>query len=296
MKLEYLGRGKVREQYQIVGDDHDLVLVATDRISAFDVVFAEPVPDKGRLLTAISSTFFEQIGLIIPTHYRGSILSEDPLLGGRSVRVARAQMLPVECVVRGYLVGSAWREYEVNGTINGSRVESGLHFGERLATPLFTPTTKAISGHDQPLTRQGLQELVGAARAVELYEAAQAVYEAGAAIMRSVGLTLIDSKFEFGIIGGELTLCDEIFTPDSSRIVLGDPDEGERLQWLDKQILRDWLQEQGFRGEGAVPILPVPLLADIRSSYQRVFELISGTSFSKWPGSKGLCYVGREVG
>jgi len=290
MDLDLIASGKVREVYAIRDDPSRLLMVATDRISAYDRVFDEPVIDKGRLLSAISATAFEAIKSRFRTHFVTVATDVDEEYLGRATLVERARMLPVECVARGYLVGSAYELYQKTGEVQGVRLPPGLSFGDRLKEPIFTPTTKESTGHDRPLTPAELQDLHGSELARRLEELTKGIYLALADWFRGHGLTLVDSKFEFGWIGDELALADEIATPDSSRIVRGEP--GANPVWLDKQLLRDWLSKQGFRGDGAAPALNDEVIGRVRSAYVEVYESLSGRSFSDWPGaSRG--YRGR---
>lgn len=291
MDLDLIASGKVREVYAIRDDPTKLLMVATDRISAYDRVFAEPVLDKGRLLSAISATAFGAIGDRFATHFV-SVPTEVPTeFLGRATLVRRAEMLPVECVARGYLVGSAWEAYRSTGAVQGVALPTGLSFGDPLPQPIFTPTTKEETGHDRPLTPEELRNLHGAALAIELEELTTSVYSTLASWFGEHGLTLIDSKFEFGYIDGELILADEIATPDSSRIVRGEP--GVSPEWLDKQLLRDWLTKQGFRGDGVAPKLDEELIGRVRGAYREVFETLAGSPFDAWPG-QSRAYRGVE--
>jgi len=274
--------GKVREIYP--RDDGTLIMVATDRISAYDRIFDEPVPGKGRLLTALSAELFPKLESVIPTHFR-DVLTDGSEFAGRALVVDAAEMIPVECIVRQYLVGSAWREYCQTRTVNGQRMADGLRFQERLERPLFTPSTKASVGHDEPLSPSELVNLVGRRTAQELEQAALAVFTQGAAVLSQAGLTLVDSKFEFGRVRGTLTLCDEVLTPDSSRLTRGGLDPASPPRWIDKQILRDWLAEKGFLGDGALPRLTPEIVASLLEAYRYIYESVAGKSFDEWPGS-----------
>jgi len=272
--------GKVREVYE--DDSGSLLLVATDRVSAYDHVFPELVPDKGRLLTAISATAFEMLAELVPTHFLDLPTDLPPRLVGRTTRVRRLQMLPIECVVRGYLVGSAYEAYQASGQVQGVRLPEGLGFGDRLAEPIFTPTTKEEAGHDQPLTPQELADRLGGELAERLARRSLSIYARLADWFNGHGLVLLDTKFEFGLDDGDVVLADEVATPDSSRIVRA-PVTREP-EWLDKQILRDWLRARGFRGDGPPPALDGAVLAALRGAYVTVYETLSGRSFADWPG------------
>ncbi|MCI2975930.1 MAG: phosphoribosylaminoimidazolesuccinocarboxamide synthase [Ferrimicrobium sp.] len=292
MDLDLIASGKVREVYAIRDDPTQLLMVATDRISAYDRVFDEPVIDKGRLLSAISATAFAAIRSRFRTHFVGVVTDVSEEFLGRATLVERANMVPVECVARGYLVGSAYEMYRRTGEVQGVRLPAGLSFGDELTEPIFTPTTKESTGHDRPLTGAELRNLHGSELASQLEERTKEIYLTLAAWFRDHHLTLVDSKFEFGFIGDELALADEIATPDSSRIVRGQP--GVDPMWLDKQLLRDWLSKQGFRGDGAAPTLDDAIVERVRSAYVEVYESLSGQLFTAWPGvSRG--YRGSDV-
>ncbi len=282
MDLDLLASGKVREVYAVRDHPSQLLMVATDRISAYDRVFDEPVIDKGRLLSAISATAFMSISDRFRTHFISIAEDVAPHFLGRATLVERATMVPVECVARGYLVGSAYELYRRTGEVQGVKLPPGLSFGDRLAEPIFTPTTKESEGHDQALTSAQLRHRHGTEVAQALEELTTEIYQALAAWFCERGLTLVDSKFEFGWIGDQLALADEIATPDSSRIVRGEP--GANPVWLDKQLLRDWLSQQGFRGDGPAPSLDHEVITRVRSAYIEVYESLSGRSFADWPG------------
>ncbi len=292
MTLERIAVGKVRETWVDPRRPDELLLVATDRVSAFDVVFRELVPDKGRILTAVSASSFSLLAAHLPTHLLRVATDVPPAWEGRTLLVRRLRMLPVECVVRGCVVGSAWESYRRDGTAFGRRLPAGLSFGAQLAEPIFTPTTKATTGHDTPLSDRELGELVGRARADELEAASRAVFAQLRSWFASHGLTLVDAKFEFGLDAGALVLADEVATPDAARIVVGDL--GTHPRWLDKQVLRDWLVERGFRGVGEPPALTAAIVAELRSRYVEVYERLSGQAFSRWPGVGSTPYGGEE--
>jgi phosphoribosylaminoimidazole-succinocarboxamide synthase len=275
-----LRSGKVREVYE--EQSGTLLMVATDRVSAYDHVFPELVPDKGRLLTAISATAFGMLTDLVPTHFVEVPIDLPPNLVGRTTRVRRLQMLPIECVVRGYLVGSAYEAYQASGEVQGLALPEGLGFGDRLPEPIFTPTTKEETGHDQPLTPQELADRLGGELAERLARRSLSIYARLADWFNGHGLVLLDTKFEFGLDDGDVVLADEVATPDSSRIVRA-PVTREP-EWLDKQILRDWLRACGFRGDGPPPALDGTVLAALRGAYVTVYETLSGRSFADWPG------------
>jgi phosphoribosylaminoimidazole-succinocarboxamide synthase len=288
--LALLHRGKVRETYA-VGDDR-LLLVATDRLSAFDVVFDQPIPDKGRLLTGLSSFWFERLAPLGPTHFL-SIDAADlpeaartPELAGRVTLALRAQRIDAECVVRGYLAGSGWAEYRESGVVGGHRLPAGLREADRLPEPIFTPSTKAEVGHDENITRERLAEMVGSALALALEERSLALYRAGAERAAQVGLILADTKFEFGWIDDSVALIDELLTPDSSRF--WDADlyaPGSSPPSFDKQYVRDFVSASGWNKEPPAPRLPDEVIAGTRERYVTAHELLTGERWSAPEGS-----------
>jgi phosphoribosylaminoimidazole-succinocarboxamide synthase len=279
--LELLHRGKVRETYA-VGDDH-LLLVAPDRISAFDVVFDQPIPDKGRLLTQISAFWFELLADLGPSHF----VSADPEalpeaartseLAGRTTLARRADRIDAECIVRGYLAGSGWAEYQKTGRVVGHQLPPGLREADRLPEPIFTPSTKAEAGHDENITREQLASMVGADLARELEERSLALYQAGAAHAEEVGLILADTKFEFGFIDGKVAVIDELLTPDSSRFWDASVYEpGASPPSFDKQYVRDFVASSGWNKEPPAPTLPAEVIEGTRDRYARAYELLTG--------------------
>jgi phosphoribosylaminoimidazole-succinocarboxamide synthase len=279
--LDLVRRGKVRETYA-VGDDR-LLLVATDRLSAFDVVFDQPIPDKGRVLTRLSAYWFGVLARLGPSHF----ISVDPAdlpdgarspdLAGRSMLVRRATRVDAECVVRGYLAGSGWAEYRTSGLVGGHRLPSGLREAERLPEPIFTPSTKAEIGHDENITRDDLAAMVGADLARQLEERSLAAYDAGAARAEAVGLILADTKFEFGWIDGQLALIDEVLTPDSSRFWDGKLyAPGSAPASFDKQYVRDFVSASGWNKEPPAPSLPVEVIEGTSSRYVTAYERLTG--------------------
>jgi phosphoribosylaminoimidazole-succinocarboxamide synthase len=279
--LELIHRGKVRETYRV--DEERLLLVATDRLSAFDVVFDQPIPDKGAVLTRLSAYWFELLAPLGPTHF----LSADPQqmpetartpeLAGRAMLVRRAERIDAECVVRGYLAGSGWAEYRRDGMVGGHRLPSGLQEAERLPQPIFTPSTKAEVGHDENITRDQLAEMVGRDLARQLEERSLAAYAAGAARAEATGLILADTKFEFGWIDGELALIDEVLTPDSSRFWdAAQYQPGSSPASFDKQYVRDFVAASGWNKEPPAPALPPEVIAGTRDRYVTAFERLTG--------------------
>ena len=288
--LPLLHRGKVRETYA-VGNDR-LLLVATDRLSAFDVVFDQPIPDKGRLLTALSAFWFEGLAALGPTHFLSTgeadlpEAARSPELAGRVTLARRAERIDAECVVRGYLAGSGWAEYRAGGEVGGHRLPSGLREADRLPEPIFTPSTKAEVGHDENITRQRLAEMVGADLAGELEERSLALYRAGAERAAEVGLILADTKFEFGWIDGSVALIDELLTPDSSRFwdaALYAP--GSSPPSFDKQYVRDFVAASGWDREPPAPRLPDEVIAGTRERYATAYERLTGEPWGTSGGS-----------
>jgi phosphoribosylaminoimidazole-succinocarboxamide synthase len=275
-------RGKVRNVYDL-GDS--LLIVVTDRISAFDVVFEELIPDKGKVLNSIAAFWFDYTRDIVPNH----VISTDPhdyphgldryadQLAGRSMWVRKAQMLPAECIVRGYLEGSALREYRQSGTVSGVRLPAGLRQGDRLPQPMFTPSTKAEEGHDVNITIEELGRLVGPSLATKLEEKSLALYSKAAAYAEQRGIILADTKFEFGLLDGHLVVADEIFTPDSSRFWdLADYEPGRPQKSFDKQYLREWLETLDWDKNPPPPHLPADVIAKTAAKYREAYERLTG--------------------
>ncbi len=289
--LPKLRSGKVRDVYK-VGDDR-LLMVASDRISAFDVVLPQPIPDKGRVLTAVSTFWFDQTKDIVPNH----LISVDPAdfpegagpdVAGRTMLVKAAKPVLMECVVRGYLFGSAWSEYKKHGTVNGEPLPSGMVNAERLPEPTFTPSTKADEGHDMALTRDDAIALVGKDLYERLRDLSIAVYKFGTTVASTRGILLADTKFEFGTVDGELVLIDEILTPDSSRFWPADEYEpGTAPPSFDKQYVRQYLLDQGWDGTPPPPSLPDKVVEGTRSRYIEAYELLTEKSFDDWYGVGG---------
>jgi phosphoribosylaminoimidazole-succinocarboxamide synthase len=293
MSLNHIYSGKVRDLYE--AGDGLLLMVATDRISAFDVVFSDPVPDKGRVLTAMTTFWDEELADVAPTH----LVSTDPKdlppevldipdVAGRSMLIRRAEMLPIECIVRGYLTGSAWKEYRSAGTMHGSVLPSGLEESSRLPEPVFTPSTKAVVGHDENISFEDAVNLVGADVAAQAREICLTAYERGAARALERGIVIADTKFELGLLGEELAICDEVMTPDSSRF-------WPAAQWrpgttppsFDKQPVRDWAESTGWDKSSPAPRMPAAVVAETRSRYISAYEQLTGRSFADWWGVSG---------
>ncbi len=287
-ELALVHRGKVRETYA-VGDDR-LLLVATDRLSAFDVVFDQPIPDKGRVLTQLSAWWFEQLADLGPTHFLSTDADDlppaarTPELVGRTTLARRAERVDAECVVRGYLAGSGWAEYGRTGAVCGHQLPPRMREAGKLPEPIFTPSTKAEEGHDQNITTTQLADLVGAELAARLEERSLALYRAGAEIAVRAGLILADTKFEFGWIDGELALIDEVFTPDSSRFWdAARYAPGSSPPSFDKQYVRDFVARSGWNKEPPAPELPDEVIAGTRDRYVTAYERLTGRA---WRGGE----------
>jgi phosphoribosylaminoimidazole-succinocarboxamide synthase len=287
-------RGKVRDIYD-AGPDQ-LLLVASDRISAFDVVLPTPVPDKGRVLTALSSFWFDRtrdlVGNHVITAERGLFpepFSLDTELSGRAMLVKRADVIPLECVARGYLAGSGWTQYKDTGTICGVPLPAGLQESSQLPEPVFTPTTKAAEGHDMPVTPEECVDLVGRGLTERLRELTISVYERIAAVSLERGVMVADTKFEFGFNDGELILIDEVGTPDSSRFWPADTYAPGRAQpSFDKQYVRDWLDASGWDREPPPPALPDDVVAGTSQKYIDAYERITGEPFDQYRQRMGV--------
>jgi phosphoribosylaminoimidazole-succinocarboxamide synthase len=276
-------RGKVRDLYDL-GDR--LLIVATDRISVFDVVLPNGVPGKGAVLTQLSAFWFERTASVVPNHFLrladGSPDDELPFelpreLIGRSTIVRKAERLPVECIVRGYLAGSAWAEYQAEGTVCGVRLPPGMQESEPFPEPLFTPTTKADEGHDENLSTEEYIELLGmdAANAVRLRSLA--LFRYGADYASQHGIIIADTKFEFGLLDGEPIVIDEILTPDSSRFWDATQHKaGAHMEALDKQYVRDWAMSTGWNREPPAPELPPEVAEETSRLYQEIYERLTG--------------------
>ncbi len=288
LALKHLGSGKVREIYQV--DDERLLIVASDRISAFDVVMDDPIPDKGRVLTRLSRHWFDVLDT--PHH----LLSTDPAgipdltpqqaaeLAGRSMIVRRAEVVPMECVVRGYLYGSSFREYAAGGGPTTEHLPPGLRMADRLPEPIFTPATKAASGHDENMTEAEARRYVGDDLYEELRRRSIDIYLRGAAYAAARGIILADTKFEFGRIGDELLLVDEVLTPDSSRYWPADQwAPGAVMPSFDKQPVRDWLDAQDWDKTPPPPRLPADVIASTRRRYVEAFTRLTGQAFDDPP-------------
>ena len=282
MTLELLAKGKVREIYEL-GDD--LLMVASDRISTYDVVHPTAIPDKGNVLTALSVLWFGLTADVVPNHLISATDGVPAELRGRALRVKRLKMLPVECVVRGYITGSGWKDYQATGAVSGIELPAGLRESERLPEPIFTPSTKADEGHDEAIDLERAAELVGSRELAErLRDVSIAVYETVAAHARERGVILADTKFELGFdSAGTLTLGDEVCTPDSSRFWPADRYEVGRGQpSFDKQYVRDWAAGTGWDKSPPAPAIPDDVVAATRERYVTAYEKLAGEPFSAW--------------
>jgi phosphoribosylaminoimidazole-succinocarboxamide synthase len=271
--LAHVGTGKVRELYALDGDR--LLLVASDRISTFDVVLPTEIPDKGKVLTGLSAFWFARTREVCPNHLLG--LRDD----GRSTECRRLQMLPLECVVRGYLAGSGWKDYRRSGAVCGHVLAAGLVESDRLLEPLFTPSTKAETGHDENIDRERAVELVGRERFDELERVSLELYQFASAHAAERGIVIADTKFEFGLDeDGRLVLADEAFTPDSSRFWPADDyAPGGPQPSFDKQFVRDWADEAGWDHTPPAPELPPDVVEQTRAKYVEAYERLSERTF-----------------
>ena len=284
--VERLGSGKVRELYAL--DEQRLLLVATDRVSAFDVVLPTPIPDKGRVLTSLTEFWLTSVlEGVVPHHLLSTDLSELPEelteasdeLRGRAMLCRRAEMLPVECVARGYLAGSGWRDYQATGRVCGVSIGDGLVESQQLSEPIFTPSTKAAEGHDENISFDEVVALVGERLAERLRDLTLEIFRLASAHAAQRGILLADTKLEFGLVDGELTLCDEVLTPDSSRFWPADdyaPGRGQPS--FDKQIIRDWLEGQPWDKTPPGPELPPAVVERTRARYLEVHERLTGAT------------------
>ena len=305
MTLTLVHSGKVRELYE-AGDDR-LLMVASDRISAFDVIMAEPIPDKGRVLTAMTVYWLDALSDLAPSH----LVSADPAdlpagadaleeesgtapLAGRALLVRRAEMLPIECIVRGYLAGSGWGEYKRSQTLHGTPLPAGLQQADRLPEPMFTPSTKATEGHDENISFEQAAELVGKSVAAQARDLCVEAYRRAAAAAEQHGIIVADTKFELGFIDGELALCDEVLTPDSSRFWPADEwRPGSNPPSFDKQPLRDWLEGTGWDKTPPPPGLPDGIVTETAERYTAAYERVCGRRLADWYGAEAAGGSGR---
>lgn len=295
LPLPLFGRGKVRDTYDL-GDK--LLIIATDRISAFDVVLPSAIPDKGMVLNQLSCFWFEKTKNIITNHLIKTVDTLDLLkdyttsgaplpnyLVGRSMITRKARLVPVECVVRGYISGSAWEEYKARGTINDMAMPRGIRESERLSEPIFTPTTKADTGHDKPLSKQEMEKMVGKDLAKDLEEKSLAVYQYARDYASGRGIIIADTKFEFGFVDSELIVIDEMLTPDSSRF--WDASQytvGQSQPSFDKQPIRDWLTASGWNKQPPAPELPLDVIISTTRLYREAYERLTGRSLQHASG------------
>jgi len=287
LPLPLFCRGKVRDTYNLNGM---LLIISTDRLSAFDVVLPDPIPDKGQVLNQLSRFWFEKTSHVMPNHLVAPVDTIDSLIAyfpnkatppdylvGRSMITLKAERVPVECVVRGYLSGSAWAEYKDAGTISGVSAPKGLQESQELPQAIFTPTTKAETGHDEPLTKKELESLVGKTTAGKLEEGSLAVYQCARDYARGRGVIIADTKFEFGFADGKLILIDELLTPDSSRF--WDASQytvGRSQPSFDKQPVRDWLVDSGWNKEPPAPKLPPEVIEATTRRYREAYKRLTG--------------------
>jgi phosphoribosylaminoimidazole-succinocarboxamide synthase len=288
-ELSHLYSGKVRDIYD--AGEGRLLLVTSDRISAFDVVMDQPIPDKGKVLTAMSAFWFDHFAGTVPSHLLSTSLADVPEAAqrpeweGRIMLCRRADMLPIECIVRGYLSGSAWKEYRTSGTMHGTPLPDGLEEAARLPQPVFTPSTKAESGHDENISFEQAIELVGDELAARARDVSLELYTQGAAWAAERGIIIADTKFELGLIDGELVVADEVLTPDSSRFwPLDRWEPGATPPSFDKQPVRDYLDGLDWNKQPPPPPLPADVVGDTRARYIEAYELITTHSFDEWSG------------
>jgi phosphoribosylaminoimidazole-succinocarboxamide synthase len=280
--LKLIASGKVREIYDL---DDQLLLVASDRISTYDAIHPNPIPDKGAVLTGISAFWFEQTASIVPNHvvsYTDGVPAE---ARGRGMVVKKLEMLPVECIVRGYITGSGWKDYQASGTVSGVPLPAGLQESDQLPEPIFTPSTKADVGHDEAIDFERAAELIGDRDLAErMREVSIDVYKYCASHARERGVILADTKFELGLDAeGVLTLGDEVCTPDSSRFwPASDYAPGRGQASFDKQFVRDWASSTGWDRNPPAPEIPADVVARTREKYIEAYERLTGQPFSGW--------------
>ncbi len=295
--LPHVHTGKVRDIHA-VGDDQ-LLMVTSDRISAFDVVMGEVIPHKGRVLTAMSAFWFDLLGDVVPGHLVSTDIDDLPAavqkvaaeadLAGRVMLTRRADMLPVECIVRGYITGSAWKEYRAASTMHGAELPEGLLESDRLPDAVFTPSTKAdVGDKDENISFAAAAGLIGESLAAKVRDVSLELYRRGADWARERGIIIADTKFELGMVDGELVLCDEVLTPDSSRFWPTDAWEpGVTPPSFDKQPVRDYLDGLDWDKRPPPPPLPPEVVAATSTRYVEAYERITGRSFADWPGADG---------
>jgi phosphoribosylaminoimidazole-succinocarboxamide synthase len=295
--LSHVHSGKVRDIYAV--DDDRLLMVTSDRISAFDVVMDEPIPHKGRVLTAMSAFWFDLLSDVVDGHLISTDLADLPPsaqkvadeadLAGRVMLTRRAEMLPVECIVRGYITGSAWKEYRKAGTMHGTPLPDDLRESDKLPEPVFTPSTKAeVGGKDENISFDAAAEVIGEPLAAKVRDVSLEVYRRGAEWARERGIIIADTKFELGLVDGDLVLCDEVLTPDSSRFWPMDAwQPGATPPSFDKQPVRDHLDALDWDKTPPPPALPDEVVTATSARYVEAYERITGRSFADWPGADG---------
>ena len=293
--LPLLSSGKVRELYD--AGEGRLLMVASDRISAFDVIMDEPIPNKGRVLTAMTAAWLEELADLAPNHLISADVSDFPegaaglpggldYLAGRTMLVHKAEMLDIECIVRGYLAGSAYKEYQASGTVHGMAMPAGLRHAEALPEPIFTPSTKATEGHDLNIGMDEAINIVGKEAAEAAASLCLEAYARAAARAHEQGIVICDTKFELGFIDGKLSLCDEVLTPDSSRFWPADDcAPGTNPPSFDKQPLRDWLEGQDWNKQAPPPALPAEIVTETSTRYVAAYERVCGRSLVDWYGA-----------
>jgi phosphoribosylaminoimidazole-succinocarboxamide synthase len=282
LSLKKIYSGKVRDLYEI--DDKRMLMVASDRLSAFDVILDEPIPDKGKILTAISNFWFDKLSGIVPNHFTGDMVAdvvpaaELPLVEGRAVVAKRLKPLPVEAIVRGYIAGSGWKDYQKTGAICGIPLPAGLKEASKLPHPIFTPSTKAAVGtHDENISFAQCEAIIGAALAAKVRDTAIALYSAAVDYAATRGIIIADTKFEFGLDeDGTLTLMDEVLTPDSSRFwPVESYAEGQSPPSFDKQFVRDWLESIGWKKQPPAPAVPAQVAQKTADKYREALTKLT---------------------
>ena len=282
LSLKKIYSGKVRDLYEI--DDKRMLMVATDRLSAFDVILAEPIPEKGKILTAISNFWFDRLGHLIPNHFTGDRVedvvptAELPLVEGRAVVAKRLKPVAVEAIVRGYLAGSGWKEYQKSGTVCGIPLPAGLKEAAKLPEPIFTPSTKAAVGdHDENISFEQCEAIIGSELAAKVRDTSIELYTAAREYAATRGIIIADTKFEFGLDeNGTLTLMDEVLTPDSSRFWPADSyAEGSNPPSFDKQFVRDWLESTGWNKEPPAPQVPAEVAQKTADKYREALNRLT---------------------
>lgn len=285
LPLKVFKKGKVRDVYET---NDELLLIVTDRISAFDFVLHEPIPKKGICLTQISKFWFDYFKDMIPNHvitdkvseFPGNLNNYENQLAGRSMLVKKAEVIPIECIVRGYISGSAWKSYQKDGTVCGIKLPKGLKESDKFKEPLFTPSTKAEEGHDINISFEKMKELIGAKDAEKIKELSLKIYKEGAKYALEKGIIIADTKFEFGKIGDQIILVDEVLTPDSSRFWPANLYQPGRSQpSFDKQFVRDYLTSTGWDKNSNPPHLPKDVVSETQNKYQEAYEKLTGKKF-----------------